>query len=132
MLFLDDVASVSWTAIVTETVFGPDFLLLEEGRVSPLVTIELFAQSAAALMAHRQAQTDAPDVSGFLLGARKIDVSVEGFSVGDAVRTEAEETWGAGALAQFACKCFLGGALVAEGAINVAQGALPAGGESLL
>ncbi len=132
MLFLDDIVEASWTKIVTETTFGPDFLLARDGEVSPLVVIELFAQSAAALMAHRSAQTDAPDVSGFLLGARKVDVSVDSFSVGDTVRTEAEEKWGAGALAQFACKCFVGGQVVAEGAINVAAGQLPADGESML
>jgi len=132
MLFLDDVVDVSWTRIVTATTFDADFLLAKDGRVSPLVVIELFAQSAAALMAHRSAQTDAPDVSGYLLGARKLDVTVDAFAVGDAVRTEAEEKWGAGALAQFACKCFVGDAVVAEGAINVAAGQLPADGESML
>lgn len=132
MLFLDDVIDVSWTRIVTETVIGPEFLLLREGRVSPLVVIELFAQSAAALMAHRSAQSDAPDVSGYLLGARKLDVSVDGFAPGDTIRTEAEEKWGAGALAQFACKCLVGDRVVAEGAINVAAGQLPADGESML
>jgi predicted hotdog family 3-hydroxylacyl-ACP dehydratase len=132
MLFLDDVVETSWTKIVTETTFGPDFLLAKDGRVSPLVVIELFAQSAAALMAHRSAQSDAPDVSGYLLGAWKLDVTVDSFSVGDTVRTEAEEKWGAGALAQFACKCFVGDQIVAEGAINVAAGQLPADGESML
>jgi len=132
MLFLDDIVEVSWTKIVTKTVFGPDFLMAKDGQVSPLVVIELFAQSAAALMAHRSAQTDAPDVSGFLLGARKLDVTVDGFAVGDEVRTEAEEKWGAGALAQFACKCFVGDQVVAEGAINVAAGSLPTDGESML
>lgn len=132
MLFLDDIVSVSWTQIVTKTVFGPEFLLAKDGRVSPLVTLELFAQSAAALMAHRQAQTDAPDVSGFLLGARKLDVMVDSFAVGDEVHTEAEEKWGAGALAQFACRCLVGDRVVAEGAINVAAGSLPTDGESML
>ena len=137
MLFLDDVLEVSWTRIVTLTRFGDDFLMLGRGShgpdaISPLVTLELFAQSAAALMAHRQAQTDAPDVSGFLLGARKLDVHIDAFRVGDEVRTEAEEKWGAGALAQFACRSFLGDRLVAEGAINVAQGSLPTDGASML
>jgi len=124
MLFLDDVEEVSWSTIRTRTTFGPDFLMVHEGAVSPLVVLELFAQSAAALMAHRQAKTDRPDVSGFLLGARKLDVHVDAFAVGDVVRTEAEEKWGAGALAQFDCRCFLGDRLVAEGAINVAAGSL--------
>ena len=132
MLFLDDIVEVDWTRIVTRTTFGDDFLMAQAGRISPLVVIELFAQSAAALMAYRSAQTDAPDVSGFLLGARRIDVTVDGFSVGDEVRTEAEEKWGAGALAQFACRCFVGDQVVAEGAINVAAGSLPTGGESML
>ena len=65
-------------------------------------------------------------MSGYLLGSRVLDTFVDTFAVGDVVHTEAEEKWGAGALAQFSCQCFRGDQLVAEGAINVAAGSLPA------
>ena len=124
MLFLDRIVSVQDPMIETETTFGADFIMARGEHISPLVAIELFAQSAAALMAHRSAAANAPKVSGALLGTRKLDVHVAEFRVGETVRTQAREIFGAGALAQFDCKLFRGEDLVAEGSINVAAGAI--------
>lgn len=126
MLFLDEVLSASDQRIETRVVLRPDFLMLDErGEASPLVCLELFAQSAAALMAHRTADAAAPKVSGALLGTRSITSSVPCLRVGDDLRIVAEEVWGAGALAQFSCELFRGGAVIASGTINVVAGPLP-------
>lgn len=128
MLFLDEVLEVSDRRVETRVVLRPDFLMLDErGEASPLVCLELFAQSAAALMAYRTADATAPKVSGALLGTRSITSSVDCLRVGDDLRIVAEEVWGAGALAQFACELFRDGAVIASGTINVVAGPLPIG-----
>ena len=128
MLFLDRVLSVGAVQVETETTFRTDFLMARDGIISPLVCIELFAQSAAALMAHRSALANAPKVSGALLGTRALICHVPHFVVGDTVRTVAIEVFGVGVLAQFECKLYRktteGEELAAEGSINVAAGAL--------
>ena len=124
MVFLDRVVSVQEPRIETETRFTDEFLMARAGVISPLVCIELFAQSAAALMAHRSAAANMPKVSGALLGTRRIDCFVPHFSVGDTVRTTATEIFGSGALAQFECEMYRDGEKVAEGSINVAAGAI--------
>ncbi|MEM9070894.1 MAG: hypothetical protein AAGE52_20460 [Myxococcota bacterium] len=123
MRFLTEVLEVQGAAIRTSTTIGQDFILARDGVVSPLVAIELFAQSAAAFMAHRTAASDSPFVQGALLGSRKLDVFVDAFHVGDVLVAECEEVFGAGALAQFRCVLTRGDDKVAEGAINVVSGA---------
>lgn len=126
MLFLDGVVALRDPEIVTETRLTDAFLLCDDGKISPLVCLELFAQSAAALMAHRSAQANAPAISGALLGTRKFDCHVDALRPGQVLHTTAREIFGAGALAQFQCETHvvLGDTktLVAEGSINVAAG----------
>ena len=125
MLFLDEVLEVSDRRVETRVVLRPGFLMLDaHGEASPLVCLELFAQSAAALMAYRTASASSPKVSGALLGTRSITSEVACLRVGDDLRIVAEEVWGAGALAQFSCELFRDGAVIASGTINVAAGAL--------
>jgi predicted hotdog family 3-hydroxylacyl-ACP dehydratase len=122
MLFLDEVLDVSGSKVRTRTVLREDFILAKDGKVSPLVAIELFAQAAAAYMASRTSPTDRPTVQGALLGSRTMDCFVDSLSVGDELIAEAEQVFGAGALAQFKCALFRDGEKIAEGNINVVSG----------
>lgn len=132
MLFLDAVVALRDPEIVTETRLTDSFILCgatqADGNpsISPLICLELFAQSAAALMAHRSARANAPAISGALLGTRKFDSHVDRLMPGQILRTTAREIFGAGALAQFQCTTHLvdgeSQTLVAEGSINVAAG----------
>jgi predicted hotdog family 3-hydroxylacyl-ACP dehydratase len=125
MLWLDEVRRVTDQQVETKAVIRRGHILERAGRVPPLAAIELFAQTAAALMAHRLGRGGGEGrVSGALLGTRGVDVFVDGFAVGDELIVVAEETWGAGALAQFDCVLWRGSDRVAEGTINVASGPL--------
>ncbi|MEM6958087.1 MAG: hypothetical protein AAF411_03585 [Myxococcota bacterium] len=128
MRFIDSIEAVEdgGRTIVTRIHVRPDFIMAEGGQVSPLVAVEFFAQSAAALMAHRSAAAKAPKVSGALLGTRSLECS-GAISVGDLLECRATEVFGAGALAQFECTLRRDGELLAKGSINVASGALPPG-----
>ncbi|MCB9636069.1 MAG: hypothetical protein H6721_28490 [Sandaracinus sp.] len=122
MLFLDEVLEVGASTARTRTVLREDFLLAKDGKVSPLVSIELFAQAAAAFMASKTAPSDRPTVQGALLGSRSLDTFVDTFEVGDELIAEVEQVFGAGALAQFKCVLYRGETKVAEGNINVVSG----------
>ncbi len=123
MRFLDEVLAVGPSWIRTRTTLREEFIMARDGLVSPLVAIELFAQSAAAFMAHRTASSNQPFVQGALLGSRKMDVFAETFAVGDTLIAECHETFGAGALAQFDCRLTRGEETIAQGVINVVSGA---------
>lgn len=122
MLFLDEVVDVGSNTARTRTRLREGFILAKDGKVSPLVAIELFAQAAAAFMASKTATTDRPTVQGALLGSRSLDTLVDAFEVGDELVAEVEQVFGAGALAQFKCALFRAEAKVAEGHINVVSG----------
>jgi len=126
MLFIDDVVSVEGRRATTRTTIGDDHVMLQEGTVSSLIAVELFAQTAAVLMAQRSGSGQrAPGVTGALLGTRAIDVSVPSFRPGDELTTTVEEKWGTGQIAQFDCVLHHGDDEVARGSINVAGGTLP-------
>jgi predicted hotdog family 3-hydroxylacyl-ACP dehydratase len=122
MLLVDEVVSVEGPRITVKAHISPDHILLEDGAISPLLAIELFAQAAAALMVHRSAQHGAGMESGYLLGTRKLELEVDAFHVGDELVVRAEELWGADALSQLDCTLERGGKVVAKGSINVARG----------
>jgi predicted hotdog family 3-hydroxylacyl-ACP dehydratase len=122
MRLVDEVVSASDSAVVCRARIGEDHILREpNGRVSPLFAVELFAQTAAALMVYRSGQEGAGAFSGYLVGTRRIDIDIDAFDVGDEVLVTATELWGAGALAQLDCTVERGGVTVARGSINVAR-----------
>ena len=135
MRFVDDVIRVGDTSVETTMTLGADHILAVDGEVSLTAAIEFFAQSAAVLMSHRTTGKDPNPVAGALLGTRGVAFHVSSLRVGDVLRVVAEESWGAGALAQFDCKLFRavtdgaegegGDELCATGTINVVGEALP-------
>ena len=125
MRFIDEVVAVEDARIVCKAVLGESHIMADEGRVSPLVAIELFAQAAAALMVYRAAKAGAPPTGGFLLGTRKVDVNTEAFVTGDVLTIDVKEIWGNGPLAQFECLLSRDGDEVASGSINVASAGGP-------
>lgn len=96
--------------------------LVENGRVSPLVVIELFAQTAAAHFGYAGLVRGGAITSGALLGTRKIDVSVDAFRVGEEITIIATRTMAMPPMAQFECVAKIGDREVASGSINVAMG----------
>lgn len=110
MRFVDDVLSVGPDHVETTMTLRPDHIMAgvatDERKVSPLIAIELFAQSAAVLMSHRTMGTDPNPVAGALLGTRGITTDVDTLTVGDVLIVRAKEKWGQGALAQFECELF--------------------------
>ncbi len=125
MRFLDDVVTVTSERIRTRAELRQGHILESGNGISALIAIEIFAQSAAALLAHRARSVGQAQVSGALLGSRRVDFLVPRFRIGDVLEAEVSETWGAGELAQFDGTLFREREVVAQGSINVVSGSIP-------
>lgn len=119
MRLLDEVVEASGRRLVARARISDGHILLEDGRVSPLLAIELFAQAAAALLVWLGGKAGAPSVTGYLLGTRKLDMHADAFVPGDELDVVVEESWGTPGLAQLEGELHRGGELVARGVITV-------------
>ena len=119
MRLIDEVVLASGRRLVARATIREDHILLEGGRVTPLLAIELFAQAAAALLVWLGGQGAPPAVSGYLLGTRKLDMDPGGFGPGDVLDIVVEETWSTPGLAQLTGELRRNGATVATGSVTV-------------
>ena len=125
MLLLDEVLEQVGVSIVTQTTVREDTFFVHEGELPMMVAIELFAQSAAALLSLRARRGSTIDIrSGALLGTRKIELLEPACRVGDVLTTHCTESIAVGPTAQIECKLLRDGATVARGSVNVMAGAL--------
>ncbi len=128
MLLLDEMLVHTGDACVCTKTFRPGDPLVENGGVSSLVTIELFAQAAAAHFGYAGLIAGGESVSGALLGTRKIDLARDRYDVGQRIVIRAKQVFVIPPAAQFECTAEIDGATVAEGTINVAMGGPPPAG----
>lgn len=122
MLLIDEAISHEGRSLVCRAVIREDHPLLEEDGVPALVAIELFAQTAAALVG-LLAPAGGPSMqTGALLGTRQVRLHVPSFAVGDELLIRCTEAWTIGPAAQIECAMTRNGEAVAEGSINVMAG----------
>ena len=123
MLLLDALLEHSELDVVCERTFREGDFFVEEGRVTALVTIELFAQAAAAHFGYANLARGPVTASGALLGARRIDLLVPSYGVGERLVVRARQVGMMPPAAQYECTIEgEGGAVLARGSINVAMG----------
>jgi predicted hotdog family 3-hydroxylacyl-ACP dehydratase len=122
MLLLDTLVEHGETLVVCDKTFREGEPFVENGAVSALVTIELFAQAAAAHFGYAGYVKGGAMSSGALLGARRIDLDVPTFSVGERLVIRATQVMFMAPAAQYECELEQAGRVVARGSINVAMG----------
>ena len=125
MLMLDRMISHTLEQCVCTKTFRAGDPLVENGAVSSLVTLELFAQTAAAHFGYSGFLLGGLMTSGALLGTRRIDLAVGRFEVEKEIIIRAKQVFAIAPAAQFECTAEIDGVRVAEGTINVAMGAPP-------
>ncbi len=125
MLMLDRMISHAADECVCTKTFREGDPLVEDGGVTSLVAIELFAQAAAAHFGYAGYLEGGRRTSGALLGTRKIDLAVARFALGEEIVVRARQLFAIPPAAQFECTAQIAGTTVAEGTINVAMGAPP-------
>ncbi len=128
MILIDELLEYSEHEVVCGVTVREGEPFVADGRVPALISIEYFAQTVAAFFGYRGRDQSEPFM-GMLLGARELDLRVDYFAVGDALRVTGRLTWTGGALAQFACELRQGDEVLARAAINVLQTPAPAGAQ---
>lgn len=122
MLLVDELVSHEGRKIVCRATIQDDHPFLSGGKVPALVAVELFAQSAAALVGLLAPPGGPSMQSGALLGSRQVRFFTDALRVGETVEVHCEEVWTIGPAAQIECALYRDGARIAEGSINVMAG----------
>ena len=123
MLLVDELVSHEGRGVVCRAEIRPDHLFLRpDGTVSSLLAIELFAQTAAALVGLLAPPGGPSLAQGALLGSRQIKLYTDVLKVGDVVDIHCTESWTIEMAAQIDCALFRAGEKIAEGSINVMAG----------
>lgn len=126
MILIDELLECSEYEVVCGVTVREGEPFVADGRVPALISVEYFAQTVAAFFGYRASDRSEPFM-GLLLGARALELSVDYFQVGDALRVAGRLAWTGGDLAQFVCELRRGNEVVARAAINVLQTPAPAG-----
>lgn len=125
MLWLDRMIACSETDVVCEKTIAGDDPFVENGALSSLVALELFAQTAAAHFGYLALSKGAGMTSGALLGTRRLDLLVASVDVGDTLLVRATQVMSMPPAAQYECELVRSGETIARGTINVAMGGAP-------
>lgn len=101
---LDRVEHWDETHIVCSVTIGSDHPYLLDGKVPAIVGMELMAQAVAAYVGMRRRASGAPPRIGYLVGARRLDLHVDGFRPADLLSVTATPTWLDGRAGSFECR----------------------------
>jgi predicted hotdog family 3-hydroxylacyl-ACP dehydratase len=122
MLLVDELVSHEGRGIVCRTTIREDHLFLQRDGVSSILAIELFAQTAAALVGLLAPPGGPSLAQGALLGSRQISLYTDVLKVGDVLEIHCTESWTIEMAAQIDCALYRGTEKIAEGTINVMAG----------
>ena len=126
MLLLDTLLDHGEEEVVCDKTFREADPFVEGGAVTALVAVELFAQAAAAHFGYSGYARGGTPASGALLGARRIDLMVPSYAVGERLLVRARQVGVMPPAAQYECTIEgASGAVLAKGTINVAMGIAP-------
>lgn len=128
MLLFDELVEHDMTRVCIAKTFREGELFVEEGGVSSFVSIELFAQAAAAHFGYSGFLAGGVFSSGALLGTRKIELHVPTLPLGHRLEVRASQVFIMPPAAQYDCvlvDASEGDAVLASGTINVALGTEP-------
>ncbi len=128
MLLLDEVVAVGDTSLTARVTLTEASMFVEHGRAPALVAIEYMAQAIAAWAGAARRDKNEPPRLGFLLSCREMTLEVDELSVGDELLVTIERVWSDEQLGSFDCSVARGGARIAQAALSVYQGELPAAG----
>lgn len=127
MLMLDRMIACDEREARCEKTLREGDLLVEEGEASALITLELFAQTAAAHFGYLGFSRGGGFASGALLGTRRIELDEPRLRVGERLVIRARQVMSMPPAAQYECELSREGVVIARGTINVAMGGPPEG-----
>ena len=104
MVFVDHLIEANEHFAIAELVIRPELMFCEAQGLPSWTSIELMAQTISAYAGHKGQMLGLPPKIGFLLGTRKMQLSVPYFALGETVRIKAEQGYLHEGLGQFNCE----------------------------
>ena len=121
MVLLDQMVSYTSNSIHTQVAINDDSPFCENGRVPSYVSIEYMAQTVGVWNGSMARINNTPPKLGFLLGARKLDLKVPDFKVGQVLDVFGTVQYLDGEMASFNCWIEINNERVVEACLNVFQ-----------
>jgi predicted hotdog family 3-hydroxylacyl-ACP dehydratase len=123
MLLIDDILQVDEARAVSYSKVKADWPLSDGKEVSPMVIIELVAQTAGLSngLSRLRTQGEEADKRGWLVGIRKADFFVDALSVGTSIVTEAANRFAFEGFREISGESRIGDRVVGEVILQVLQ-----------
>lgn len=122
MRFIEELISWSEKEAVCKAIVRASIPFVKDGRISTAISLEYFAQTAAAWFGYKAFVDHKPFELGVLCGARVLTLQTHELCVGDEVYCYAQNVWSDERLAQFTCRLECKHQEVAQASISVMQG----------
>lgn len=126
MILLHGVEDVGEETIVCSVKLHDGSPFVENGSVAALVAVEYMAQCVAAHAGFEAFRRGEPVRIGYLIGVRRMDLTVDEFVVPEELIVRAKRIWGGESLGQFECSVDARGRRAASALLNVFQGDIDA------
>jgi predicted hotdog family 3-hydroxylacyl-ACP dehydratase len=123
MLLIGEVVEVDTERAVTSSTVGAAWPMVSDGAVSPLVMVELAAQTAGVCNGWERIQSRGLDSEqmGWLVAIKRAEFHVDCLAVGSTVRVTAENALVFDRFREVTSQVFLGNRLVAEVILQLYQ-----------
>lgn len=122
MILLDQVLDDGDETITCAVTLRPDSPFVENGSVAAVVATEYMAQCVAAYAGLQAFRRGDEIRTGYVIGARRIELAVDDFSVGEELIVRAQRIWGDNILGKFECSVDTGEGRAASATLTVFQG----------
>jgi predicted hotdog family 3-hydroxylacyl-ACP dehydratase len=122
MLCLDEVGDETENRVVCYTTLRPDFIFIEDGRISAAVLIELVAQASAVYLGVKAVSQGRPPRFGMLVGCREAELLVPELAVGDELTVTVDRLFEEPEVSAFAGTVTRRGAVIGRVSVSVIDG----------
>jgi predicted hotdog family 3-hydroxylacyl-ACP dehydratase len=123
MLLVKEILEVDNTHALTLCRVETSWPMAEDNGVSPLILVELAAQTAGVCNGwdRIQAQGIDSDKTGWLVGVKKAEFFIDSLSYGDIITSSAENTYNFTNLREVSCEQYLNNVLIGKTTLQLFQ-----------
>ncbi|MEH6545366.1 MAG: hypothetical protein V7701_02990 [Sneathiella sp.] len=121
MILIDNIESYDAETVLSSVEITPNSPFLRDDVVPSYVSVEYMAQSVAAYSGIKAKNSAGSIKIGYLASARKVELNVPYFSVGDKLEITVKMIWNESPMAVFDCRVDRKNTIVASSRLNVYQ-----------
>lgn len=121
MILIDCIDAYDSETVLSSVEIKSDTPFLADNVVPSYVSVEFMAQSVAAFSGIKAKNSGGSPKIGYLASARKVDLNVPYFSIGDKLEIAVRMIWNEPPMAVFDCRIERDKAVIASARLNVYQ-----------